>query len=148
MAVSQAYIRSLLSDIIKDNQGVMEKFGDHYAQQLIADVTAKIREYIRSFSGGITYQVGTSPDGQVEVRLAFDERTLWRPSLYQGGTDNIVLQFEKGWHAKGRVRGKWHGQTVWSRQEYEGAEMLSAAVEAFNATAPRGVKATLLSPYN
>ena len=71
----------------------------------------------------------------------------WSPSRNKYGVDNILYLFEYGWHARGRVKGVWHGRDTWNRQQFSGTFMLHNAIEFFNKTTPRGITAKLDKRY-
>lgn len=71
----------------------------------------------------------------------------WSPERQKYGVDNILYLFEYGWHARGRVMGKWHGMNTWNRQNMNGTYMLHAALDLFNSTMPRGISAKLGARY-
>lgn len=74
-----------------------------------------------------------------------------RPSLYPekyGGAENIVVLFEKGWSAGGKVWGYWNGDYTWSRMSYGGDHFIANAVESFNAMySGLGITATVIGDY-
>lgn len=76
---------------------------------------------------------------------------LSRPSLYPekyGGANNIVVLFEKGWSAGGKVWGFWNGDYTWSRMSYEGDHFIADAVARFNAMySGLGITATVMGDY-
>lgn len=75
-------------------------------------------------------------------------QAYWSTAKNKYGVDNILTLFEYGWHARGRVQGKWHGVMTWNRQNMNGSYMLHNAIAAFNRTTPRGITAKLGSEYS
>lgn len=59
------------------------------------------------------------------------DRISLQPEVY-GFTDNIVVQFEKGWNAKNYTYGEYNGDKIRSRKEYPGAWFIHKAVAEFN----------------
>lgn len=59
---------------------------------------------------------------------------IYRPSLKPskyGGVNDLVMLFNDGWSAGGRVVGMWHGQIVQSRQHQGAANFLESARSSF-----------------
>lgn len=170
MAFSQAYIKSILSSKKATNglktahADAVKKTWSSYADELVDEVYGHISAWISSFQRSqITARLQENGN-DIKIIVSFSEDALWRDSLYQGegtpswrtysrrdgkwGTDDIVLLFEKGWHASGSVYGHWKGHgNVWSRRSHDATNMLAQAIQSFNDRAPDGVEAQLLPPY-
>ena len=71
----------------------------------------------------------------------------WDETRRKYGISNIVLLFEYGWNARGRVKGKWHDQTCWNRVNAPGRYMINEAIAFFNRTTPKGVTAQVSPAY-
>lgn len=90
-------------------------------------------------------------DGNYRIDISFDPAAVFRPSLspndtWGDGIANIVLHLSNGWHASGTVSGVWHGQTIRSRQTYDGDDFMKQAIFEFN-TSHVGATATLGTNY-
>lgn len=78
--------------------------------------------------------VRTGP-GKIMAYINFTDTNMQRVSLapeIYGFTDNIVVQFEKGWNAKDYTYGEYNGDKIRSRKEYPGAQFIHRAVDEFN----------------
>ncbi len=87
----------------------------------------------------------TAPAGRAEK--ARNGQAYWSAERHKYGVDNIVTLFEYGWHARGRVQGKWHDAPCWNRVQMAGTYMLHTAIDLFNHMTPRGITATLGTTY-
>lgn len=89
--------------------------------------------------------------GAIRAHISFTDTSMERPSLVPevyGFVDNIVVLFEKGWHANAPVYGEWHGQKVGSRTDYPGDNFIHSAVDSFNGKyGGLGIRATITSVY-
>lgn len=126
---------------------------------------AGIRTVLPDFDVHAIYVTDTQTvDGDVYVYLGLAPGEVWRDSLspYSGasswknystrngryGTDNIVLQFAKGWDTGMKsVFGYWHGHMTQSTYKRGPNDFLEVAVRNLNHALPRGVSAQLLEPY-
>lgn len=104
-------------------------------------------------------------DGNMIVKISIDSDALWRDSLASSGTDtsgwkyvntrngklgtdNIILQFAKGWDTNGKtVSGFWHGRFIESKDRRLPNDFLTNAVNEFNQLCPTGVSAELETKY-
>lgn len=104
-------------------------------------------------------------DGNITVKISIDSDALWRDSLAgpgtdtsgwkyvntrngKLGTDNIILQFAKGWDTNGKtVSGFWHGRFIESKDRRLPNDFLKNAVNEFNQLCPTGVSAELEPKY-
>ena len=133
--------------------------------QAVNYLCASIRTVIPDFDMHAIYVSNTQTvDGDVYVYLSLAPGEVWRDSLspYSGasgwknystrsgryGTDNIVLQFAKGWDTGMKsVFGYWHGHMTQSTYKREPNDFLETAVHSLNQALPSGVSAQLLEPY-
>lgn len=142
---------------------------DALAQQMVALLGDHIRSVIPSFDTSAIHALPAAPDknGNLKIQIVIDEDALWRDSLSPNpaatdtsgwknyatkngrlGTDNIVLQFAKGWDTGMKaVFGEWHGHYVESAYLRAPSDFLLSAVSEFNRSAPKGVKAKLEEKY-
>lgn len=108
-----------------------------------------IREVIDSFEED-DIEIGTPrPDenGNYIVELRFRPERVWRPSLTgEGGVDNIVLLFSKGYDAGAQVYGEWHGSRIGSRTHLEGDDFLLRAIDEYERDNPM-IQVTLDEKY-
>lgn len=110
--------------------------------ELIQCVQNNLPESLRSseLSQNAAYIVGKpvqTKDGNYRIDISFDPAAIFRPSLapnskWGDGVENIVLHLSNGWHAAGTVSGIWHGETVRSRQVYDGDDFMKQAIFDFN----------------
>lgn len=80
-------------------------------------------------------------DGKYEITVYFSG-DLFRPSLHEGGIDDIVLLLNNGVsHEMKPVYGTWHGERIRSRTVISGAHFIEQAVSDFmgNYSAEYGV---------
>ena len=114
--------------------GVDTGKADALAQRMVSLLGEHIRSVIPSFDTSAIHALAAVPDkkGNLKIQIAIDEDALWRDSLSPNptsadtsgwrnyatkngrlGTDNIVLQFARGWDTGGKtVSGEWHGKYV------------------------------------
>lgn len=149
--------------------GVNLKEANELVEDLIVDLRHRLRAVIPGFDTNAVHASPAVADkrGRIIVKIAIDNDALWRDSLTplpssaeisgwknyavrngRLGTDNIVLQFAKGWDASGKsVFGDWHGKYVQSTHHREPNDFLASAVNEFNRNAPAGVHAKLEDKY-
>lgn len=129
----------------------------------VSDLANELCEMIKANAGGVADSVyasvgSISPNhpkpgvrGSITAELNFRDVWLSRPSLVRdryGDIDNIIVLFEKGYHAKAKVFGKWHGEMTCSRPYREGLHFISNAVDTFNAAySDLGITATVMDEY-
>ena len=78
-----------------------------------------------------------SPDGRYLIGIKFSDAAVYRPSVAPDdydGVPNIVLHLSRGWHARGSIRGEWHGQEILTRRTYGGEQFMQEAINEFNMT--------------
>lgn len=136
---------------------------------MIIDLQHRLRAVIPGFDVQAVHATPAVADknGRITVKITIDNDALWRDSLTASpssaetsgwkryatkngrlGTDNIVLQFAKGWDTDGKsVFGNWHGNYVQSTYRREPNDFLISAVNEFNRSAPKGVRAELEEKY-
>lgn len=107
---------------------------------------------------------GVSKTKSVTVHIWFRREFLWRDSLCQNvdaaytwrnysirqgkyGTDDIVMQFERGWHTYGTVSGMWHGRKTVSKTYQKPRRMIKNAVKKFNAQQGSTIRAVVDERY-
>ncbi len=70
-------------------------------------------------------------DGKYEITVYFSG-DLYRPSLHEGGIDDIVLLLNNGVdHEMKPVYGIWHGERIRSKTVFSGAHFIEQAVSDF-----------------
>lgn len=118
------------------------------AHELAGNITASAPGQI-SFGVSVGGAVKTG-GGAMQLAMSITG-DLARPSLYPakyGGTPNIVVLFEKGYSASGKVWGYWNGDYTWSLQHREGEFFIHDAVDAFNASyGGLGITASIQGEY-
>ena len=139
------------------------------AQEMTDLLATHILSVIPSFDTSAIHALPavTSKNGDLSIQIVIDEDALWRDSLSSNpratdtsgwknyatrngrlGTDNIVLQFAKGWDTGMKaVFGEWHGHYVESSYLRAPNDFLLSAVSEFNRSAPKGVEARLEEKY-
>lgn len=142
---------------------------NEWAQDMVEILGECIRVVIPSFDMSAIHALPAVSDrkGNLKVKIVIDNDALWRDSLSPKpaatdtsgwrnyatrngrlGTDNIVLQFAKGWDTGAKtVSGEWHGRFVESRAFRAPSDFLLSAVSEFNRDAPKGVEAKLEEKY-
>lgn len=73
--------------------------------------------------------------------------SYWDATRRKYGISDIILLFEHGWTATGRVRGVWHGKSCWNRVSAPGRYMLNEAIAFFNRTTPKAISAKVGPAY-
>lgn len=116
-----------------------------------ADIPASVMEHIESFAAAPLVE---HDDGSCTIEINMldnPHRESVQPLLYPRGADNIVATFNKGYAAKGSIRGPWEtaGRDVWTRRSRNGLFFIQDAISAFNAKygATYGVTVTLDAVY-
>ena len=149
--------------------GVDTSKADALARRMVSLLGEHILSVIPSFDTSAIHALPAGPDqnGNLKIQIVIDDDALWRSSLSPNpavtdisgwknyatrngrlGTDNIVLQFAKGWDTGMKaVFGEWHGYYVESAYLRAPNDFLLSAVSEFNRGAPRGVTAQLEEKY-
>ena len=87
-------------------------------------------------------------DGRYSVVISLDN--VHRKSLDSenyDGVEDIVLQFARGWKARGAIHGEWRGKKVWSRRTRNSNPFMRDAVQEFNEKAKGAATAKLIGDY-
>lgn len=166
--ISEKYIMKLVKNYAKSNEGkaaIKAKYGITYEQRFDEKKATAYGEQMRnilfkhvnSVIKSITLDdievgdVEVDDSGKYSIKISFDKGSLHReslrPDLYPDGLHNIVLLFERGYHAANAVKGEWHGQYISSRTDREPNSFLNDAVEEFNKLNGKIATATLEGVY-
>lgn len=176
MTLLQKYVgtdagKRTVKEHIKHNgvSGVDASRAAALADKMCVILGERIVRVIPSFDIGAIHALAPEADrdGNMSIRIVIDEDALWRDSLEPNpssannagwknyatrngrlGTDNIVLQFAKGWNTGGKkVSGFWHGKFIESSALQAPNDFLISAVNEFNRITPDGVTAELEEKY-
>lgn len=120
--------------------------------QMIEANAASLPESVRANVASVApHRPQKGRGGSIKAEINFESVWLSRESLIPeryGGIDNIIVLFEKGYHANGQVFGEWHGQRVGSLTEREGLGFIADAVNDFNEKYESlGIVATVQGEY-
>lgn len=134
---------------------VTKKWMQEMAEELCGMITANASTLPASVAAHVSslQVLYVAPGGLGSLRAYIDfmdtnmQRISLAPEIY-GFTDNIVVQFEKGWDAANYTYGYYNGERIRSRKTYPGAQFIHKAVAEFNAKyASLGVIASIPSIY-
>lgn len=144
---------------IKDTYGIEydEKFNKNkamvYAKKMKDILFKHVNSVIKSIAAD-DIRIGelcVNDEGRLYISIFFDPNCLQRESLrydlYPEGISNIVLLFERGYHANGAVHGEWHGVHTWSLTDREPNSFLKDAVQEFNSRNSKVATASLEGVY-
>ena len=88
-------------------------------------------------------------DGTTTVVLSLRDvqRESLQPKRHWRGIEDIVLHFARGWSARYRIWGTWHGQEVGSRQRRESHPFILRALKEIKNELGEVAEVTLLGDY-
>lgn len=145
---------------IKETYGIAydEKFNKQkaraYVKQMRDILYSHVSTLIKSLAKEdiLVGKVECDEKGRWTAKISFAEGALRReslaPNLYPDGLQDIVLLFERGYHASHSLHGEWHGDIVASRVSREPNGFLQDAVDEFNRKNSAVATASLAGVYD